>query len=553
MLKRHVMIASLAAGLLLGSTPVAPAAFADTTLSVSSAGSGATASGIFTQNNEPVANVPAFLTVADSSGNTYHLDQVSTGKDGNYKFEWTMPKQASSGTYTVTVSIQGDVQKSTFAYTAMSGSSVITPVGLGPYRFTGELNSGRKQAVIYDTATGLLNAGGGGTTTATLDVNKALSTIRSAPSGTTDLTISIPTRDKAAVVSVPGSIIQQVQTSYGNDAHLLVAAEAGTYDLPLKAINSLLLNAVKSATDGMLRFTIQPPTASNANSIDWQLVDLKAQKMVAPVEFKVEAAYGGQSIPIRDYGDAFVSYSIDLTGATLKDDLVPSALFKHPATGNLVPTPSRLYRDSVGHGKLVIMRTGNGTYVPVQAKRTFDDIRFNPRSSQIEALASRYVISGKSATQYDPNGQITRSEFATLMVRALGLSDKQGSSQFLDVPTNEWFTDTVAIGSSLGLISGNTPLQFAPYDPITREQMAALLARSLQYVQPKPYVDTIRILAGASDRDKISSWAREDVALAISTGILSPSYAGNIEPARPATRAESADMLYNLLQFLKMM
>ncbi|MGZ4033039.1 MAG: S-layer homology domain-containing protein, partial [Tumebacillaceae bacterium] len=102
----------------------------------------------------------------------------------------------------------------------------------------------------------------------------------------------------------------------------------------------------------------------------------------------------------------------------------------------------------------------------------------------------------------------------------------------------------------LGLISGYNNYTFGPNDSISREQVAALLARGLQFVQTRPFVDTARVLSPITDQSNIDSWARDDVALALQTGILDGG-ATSIQPRRLATRAESAHMLYNLLHYLK--
>lgn len=550
-LKRCLLLGSLTAGLLLTSVPLAPPAWADTTLTLAPRQSNVTAEGTYSQNGVPLGGTPAFLTVAGPDGTLYHLDQGQTAADGRYKFDWTMPAQAPNGTYTVKIHIEGDIQTATFTFSNSGLSNEVKPVNVGPYRFTGELNAGAKQAVIYDTATGLLSTTANGRVEATVDASKGTTAVRNAATGTTYLTISVPAREKQAFVRVPGAVLTEMISRWGPDAHLLVATEAGSYDLPLKAVNPLLLDSVRNQPTGQLEFVIRQADPALLTEPLRKLSNLGLSDLVPAVEFQVNALTGGSSIPLKDYGDSFVRCSIDLTGAVLSDTLVPSALFLHPEDEQLLPTPSRLFRDSLGHGKMVIARTGNGIYKPIQAKRQFDDLKNFYLADTIQFLASKTVISGKTPTSYDPFGSLTRAEFATLMVRGLGLSDKDGTAPFGDVPRDAWFTRYVNIGSTLGLISGYSSNEFAPQDKITIEQMAALLARGLQYVQgTKPYVDTIRVLEQVSDQDQISSWARNDVALAIQTGILKRT--SPLQPTRYATRAESAAMMYNFLQYLQM-
>jgi len=553
--KQLIVTCGVTAGLLLGSVPFQPSAHAETSLSLSYQGSTITAGGVFNQNGVPLGGAPAFLTVRDANNNPVHVDQVRTQSDGSYKFEWTMPNQAVDGaTYTVNVYIERETQSASFVYQRMADGSKTPPINIGSYRYTGELNPNSRQVVSYHKDSGLIySSSSGSTTNVTLDIDKVNLLIRQAVSGTTYLTVSVPTTDRNSVVTIPGAVIRQMITTFGQQAHLLIATETGAVDMPLLAINSRLLENVQNGTNTSLTIRINEVLSDTLKSqIDWQLVKLKAPHLLRPVQFTFDVNYGGQTIPLNDFGNHFVKYSINLTGSLVDSSTVQSALFWNQATGELLPTPSKLYKDTRNITKVVMMRTGNGVFVPTQSKREFLDSWNTKNPEKIRALASKYVVNGKTATKFDPTGSITRAEFATLMVRALGVADKQGSSSFYDVKDRDWFRQYVAVGSSLGLVSGFEDNNFRPHDNITREQMASLLARALQFVQTKPYVDTTRILGQLSDRDLISTWAREDVALAISTGIIDTDIT-KLDPKRPATRAESAEMLYNLLNHLKMM
>lgn len=563
----HVWLTSaLTAGLLLGSVPgisQVPSAYAETTLSVTAGSNTIAATGSYQNDGEALGGVPAFLTVTDSQNRIIHADQLKTDTAGRYRFEWTMANDAPTGTYSVKVRIEGEERSSTYSFTNSRSFDTFLPVAISPYRFTGELNAGQAQAVIYDKDNGLTITTAQGRSTVAVNLYTAQNAVRTAyssDSNTNYLTISVPTRDLDAVVIVPGGVVRQMLTSYGDDAHLLVAAEAGSYDLPLAALDPSILTGVKDGTNADLTFSIRRLSASDAvsSNINTQLNTLKATRVASPTEFGVTAHYNGQTIPIRDYGHEYVRYSIDL--ARSKADLAGqySALFRHPVNGELMTTPSSLYQDYSGRGKLVISRPGNGLYVPINAFRTFDDLKSSLTNYRdLEQLASRYVIRGRSETQFDLLGKITRAEFATLMIRALGLADKQGTSRFGDIPSATWYTDTVNIGATLGLINGYNSYAFGPHDNISREQMVTLLARGLQYVADRPYVDTVRVLGPVPNREAISSWARDDVALAIQTGILEPSDYNNhlaqgFAPQVDATRKDAGQMLYRLLAYLKL-
>ncbi|ARU61705.1 hypothetical protein CBW65_12240 [Tumebacillus avium] len=550
--KRLALTGCLAAGLLLGPLPLTPTASADTTIAVKTYGSGLTVEGLYLSQGVTLSGTPVLLTVESFNGDTLYYDQTTTDEHGTYRFDLTLPQDLDSGMLRATISVQGEQKSSTFNYSKYTGDGVISPIDMGPYRFTGELNGGQKQAVIYDTATGLEMTRISGSVSVKLNESKALSAVRNAESGTNYLTISVPTDETVAEVTVPRSVIAALIERMGSDAHLLIAAEKGSYDLPLDAVNPVLMKQVLDSQRGGLSFMIAGFQEPDLGIIRTQL---RKQKMpdplVTPVTFIARAVLDNSSIQLLDFGNRFAQMSIDLTGARLAGGQTASALLHHAQLENLTPVPSKLFRDSVGHGKLVIKRTGTGKFVPIQDARSFSDLQFTSQREKVEELSNRHIINGRTETSFAPQGNITRAEFATLMMLSLGFADKSGTNTFRDVPANEWYTRPVAIFSTLGLISGHDARTFAPHDPITREEIASLMVRCLSYVEQRPFVDTTRILGQVEDRSSISSWAREDVALAISTGILDKN-TNYVEPRRSATRAESAEMLYNLLTYLKM-
>ena len=76
-----------------------------------------------------------------------------------------------------------------------------------------------------------------------------------------------------------------------------------------------------------------------------------------------------------------------------------------------------------------------------QMGKTFDDITgVNAHKNQpaIEALAARGIIDGKSDGSFDPEGSMTRAEFAAIVVRALGLTP-EGKNSFSDVAAEAWY------------------------------------------------------------------------------------------------------------------
>lgn len=68
-----------------------------------------------------------------------------------------------------------------------------------------------------------------------------------------------------------------------------------------------------------------------------------------------------------------------------------------------------------------------------------------------------------------PNQQISRAEFVTILVRALGLEGENGSKTFNDVKYDSWFYSSVRIANAHGIVQGLNNTEFAPFRPVKRE------------------------------------------------------------------------------------
>ncbi|WP_168120542.1 S-layer homology domain-containing protein [Paenibacillus sp. HB172176] len=98
----------------------------------------------------------------------------------------------------------------------------------------------------------------------------------------------------------------------------------------------------------------------------------------------------------------------------------------------------------------------------------------------IEALAARGITTGRTAAQFDPSGEVTRAEFAALLTRALGLTATgDASSRFSDVPAGGWADHAIAAAYEAGIVNGREDGTFGTGDSVTREDMALMLHRAL--------------------------------------------------------------------------
>ena len=190
----------------------------------------------------------------------------------------------------------------------------------------------------------------------------------------------------------------------------------------------------------------------------------------------------------------------------------------------------------------------------VSPGKTFSDISGHTDQVPIEALASRGIIDGKGNGRFDPDGQMTRAEFATIVVRALGLSGKT-VTVFSDVSADSWCAPYVGAAYTNGIASGKSATRFDPNGTITRQEAAAMLTRAAGLCGMDTELNNAavnRMLERYTDKNQIAAWAAPSVAFCRLTDLSSVSDR-QFSPSKAITRCEVARMLYRLLQNANLM
>lgn len=184
---------------------------------------------------------------------------------------------------------------------------------------------------------------------------------------------------------------------------------------------------------------------------------------------------------------------------------------------------------------------------------TFGDVKGSPNQAAIEALAAREIINGMGDNSFAPEKTMTRAEYATIIVKALGLTPK-ANDRFTDVPSGKWFAPYIGTANAYGIVNGVSDTAFNPEGTITRQEAALMTVRAAKLcgldttVSEAEQNDT---LCDYMDYRQISSWAKEAMAYCYKYELLDTS-ALNAEPKRDILRCEVAEMLYRMLQLANM-
>lgn len=159
------------------------------------------------------------------------------------------------------------------------------------------------------------------------------------------------------------------------------------------------------------------------------------------------------------------------------------------------------------------------------------------------------LMSGMDAAAFAPYANTTRAQIAVIFYRMEGSPAVEGENSFADVVRGSgtaWFYDAVTWAQQNGIMGGYDNSSFAPNDPITREQLAAIFYRYAQY---KGYDTTQGGMAirEFGDYESISDYAMGAMAWAVNTGLVKGD-SNLLYPNGTATRAELAAMLHRFVE-----
>lgn len=149
---------------------------------------------------------------------------------------------------------------------------------------------------------------------------------------------------------------------------------------------------------------------------------------------------------------------------------------------------------------------------------------------------SQYGILQGYGDGFHPNDPITRGQMATVLAKTLGLTET-GANPFTDVPADAWYAQAVLQCYAAGVMQGDGR-KADPNANITREQAMVMLGRALA-IAPAASPD----LSGYGDGSRVSPWAAPYVAAMVEAGIVSGIGGGLLGPADTMTRAALVTVL----------
>ncbi|WP_054956349.1 phosphodiester glycosidase family protein [Paenibacillus dakarensis] len=332
---------------------------------------------------------------------------------------------------------------------------------------------------------------------------------------------------------------------------------------------ALLKNTPVSVNAGNVSLTIPSDVIRSLSELipadqrDGSTIRLNAKRVASEDALRLMAEAAGRSGAVIGAASDLLSFSLNITtkdGKTTElSTFTKPITLQFPVKGGVDRKLTGIYYIAANGDLEYVGGTWNGdkllteihhfsTYAALHFNKKFTDVPAEHWASQvIQELSAKQFIKGINDHQFAPAKQVTRAEFAAMLVRVLGLKE-EGSIQFSDVDSKAWYAGAVAAAAKAGIVSGMNSKEFAPDAVIKRQEMAAMVVRTYQSVAAQQGLQSNEIQF--KDVKNSPLWVQESVQSAYDLGLVKGNSDNIFKPQDVTTRAESAQVIYNLLKKL---
>lgn len=232
--------------------------------------------------------------------------------------------------------------------------------------------------------------------------------------------------------------------------------------------------------------------------------------------------------------EGWIKYECELNAQHTKTDPIPKLPSDYaPATG-----PSKEETEQPGEDTELTMSFADVT----AADWFFDTVKYTYENG---------LMNGTSETTFAPYANTSRAMIVTILWRLEGEPAPQGNCQFVDVPANTWYTKAVTWAAEKGIVNGVSATEFGPDANITREQFATILYRyAKNYKGYDVSVGEDTNILSYTDAMVVSEYAVPAMQWACGAGLIN-GIDGALQPAGFANRAQAATILARFCQNVK--
>ena len=180
----------------------------------------------------------------------------------------------------------------------------------------------------------------------------------------------------------------------------------------------------------------------------------------------------------------------------------------------------------------------------------FSDLPSYPwATDSITALYQNGVVNGLGDGTFGCARQVSRADFTLMLVRIIG-KPTEVKDNFEDVSPGQYFYKEIGIAKALGITNGRDGKIFDPTGNITRQDMATLVYRLLEKEHKLNFDEKFKLSDKFFDTSAISEYALTPIKAMVDMGLLNGYETGEFKPQGLATRAETAVFLNKVSELL---
>lgn len=329
----------------------------------------------------------------------------------------------------------------------------------------------------------------------------------------------------------------------GSTLHVTAPRTTGTFQVRIHT--DTLLEALTDEVKEIIFSDVRGVTLHvSKDSLLQQIEDVKGELIlqVSQLEYETKQFHTewrlstGETLISPTYMKLTIPYDYFVNGRNL------NKLQLAKVQEQLVATPH------VMKNKEMIIHLFNGnTYEVTNNQFTFKDVQ-SANSTDIQYLANRLVVNGIGADKFGPQQTLTRGQFAVMVNRALNFEAAKKTS-FTDIQGG-WYEKDIQALYEKGIVQGVSNTSFNPNGHLTREQVAVMMTRILNYIE----YPTAHLKTGAAftDHQQISSYAKDSALILKNLNIMS-GVNNTFAPQQPLTRSEMAKILKRTLEVAQLM
>ena len=367
----------------------------------------------------------------------------------------------------------------------------------------------------------------------------------------------------------PVSVIGGVTNSYSTYGKLPVISNVAT--MSVKMYNSAAVAMFAVVESPLYNVTVKNITPSKDYYDCWWGIVYPSCKPTTPVFPSVPVCPGTTVCPglptcpgtpncVVNTGKSFVIYATSNVGGIMS-----------PAGSAVIACgKSMTYTFSPAEGFAISKVIVDGVNVGAPSSYTFKNVRSNHTIKvefakikmpflDVYTSDSYYkdvlyvwendIMKGTTYTEFDPQGDITRAMIVTMLWRMEGCPASTGKL-FSDVGSASYYADAVRWAAKNGIVCGYGDDTFRPNQNITREELAAILYRYLEF-NGKGFVGAWAYKLGYKDSSAISDWAYEAVSYLTMKNVIVTESATVLNPGVDASRVEAAICIHRICELLK--